>query len=360
MIAALRSGGRPAPVPRFRRFSYSIWPQYVPVAERRRNAARLAGKLAASGRALQPVRIEGRGRKIAQTFWGESWCANLERYSDFANRLPRGRTYVRNGSVIDLQIAAGKVTALVSGSEVYDVEITVQPLAAARWQQLRCDCGGSIDSLVELLQGRFSRGVMDVLCRAGTGMFPEPGQIALSCSCPDSARMCKHVAAVLYGIGARLDAQPELLFVLRQVDHNELIAARVGGVLAASGGDGATELAGEDLGAIFGIELAEAEPAAAAAPRPKQPRARGTGRGQEAAVKAPAKVRRGKRRLPPTIMAAELRRRGVPNHVVQAWLGKGVIEHSGERGVYVRGAGVEALVEDYLARRRRPRMRSRS
>src|SRR6185295_210792 len=175
-----------------------------------------------TGRTTSPVVIDG--RKIARTFWGEAWCDNLEQYSDFSNRLPRGRTYVRNGSVFDLQIAPGRVAALVSGSDLYDVQMTVTPLPRARWSAICRDCSGAIDSLVELLQGHFSTGVMTRLCDQKTGLFPSPKEIRFTCSCPDWASMCKHVAAVLYGIGARLDHQPELLFTLRKVDQQDLIA----------------------------------------------------------------------------------------------------------------------------------------
>lgn len=311
------------------------------------------------------MRIVARGNKMAQTFWGVSWCQNLERYSDFANRLPRGRTYARNGSVIDLQIAPGKVTALVSGSSIYEVEVTVTQLPKARWQKLCADCADYIDSLVELLQGRFSDGVMEVLCRPDTGLFPEPAQIAMRCSCPDWATMCKHVAAVLYGVGARLDDQPELLFELRQVDHTELVSARDGGVAAAATGTAAEELAGEDLGAIFGIELAAATtpkkqgrakkaPAAAAAKpeRTTQPKKttkpKTEARAEADSKRATSARRRSAAAREPWITAAELRQRGVPNHVAQTWLQKGLVTHSGERGIYVRTEGVEALVEEYL------------
>ena len=190
---------------------------YVPLAARRAQAARELAKLRKNGRAMSPVAIEG--RKIARTFWGEAWCDNLERYSDYANRLPRGRTYVRNGSVVDLQVAPGRVTALVSGSAMYEVTVAVGPVAPVRWSAICKDCSGAIDSLVELLQGRFSKGVMTRLCEEKTGLFPSPKEILFTCSCPDWASMCKHVAAVLYGIGARLDHQPELLFALRKVDQ---------------------------------------------------------------------------------------------------------------------------------------------
>src|SRR5947207_2287362 len=202
--------------------SWYEWRPYVPVDARRRQAQRELQKRRANGDSIAPVIIEG--RTIAKSFWGKSWCANLERYSDYANRLPRGRTYVRNGSVIDLQIKKGEVLASVSGSSLYDIKIAIAPVKAARWKSICRDCAGSIDSLVELLQGRLAKGVMDRVCREGDGLFPSPKEIELSCSCPDWADMCKHVAAALYGVGARLDEKPQLLFALRGVDENELLA----------------------------------------------------------------------------------------------------------------------------------------
>ena len=230
---------------------------YVPVTTRRAQAARALAKLQKKGHKMSPVAIEG--RKIARTFWGESWCDNLERYSDYANRLPRGRTYVRNGSVVDLQVGPGSVTALVSGSTMYDVKVTVGPVAPARWRAICHDCSGAIDSLVELLQGRFSKGVMTRLCEEKTGLFPSPREILFTCSCPDWASMCKHVAAVLYGIGARLDRQPELLFTLRKVDQQDLIAT-AGSDLSTKGKRpaGTKVLASDDLSKMFGIEMAPA------------------------------------------------------------------------------------------------------
>jgi len=237
------------------------WKPYVPAAERRRKAARAAARLARRGGAFDPVRPVGRA--IAATFWGRAWCQNLERYSDFANRLPRGRTYVRNGSVIDLRIAAGEVKAKVVGSALYTTTVSIESLPKARWKALGRDCAGSIDSLVELLQGRLSKGVMERICRPETGLFPSPKEIAFECSCPDWAAMCKHVAAVLYGVGARLDAQPELLFTLRRVDASELVA-RAGEDLAFAAKAPAPRkvLDGAKLAEVFGIEMAgDAAPA---------------------------------------------------------------------------------------------------
>ncbi len=233
---------------------YYDWRPYVSVAERRRNAEREMQRLRRKGHPVSPVVIEGRA--IAQTFWGKAWCDNLERYSDYANRLPRGRTYVRNGSVVDLQLAPGKVTAVVSGSELYQVAIKVAPVPKTRWTAICGDCAGAIDSLVELLQGRFSKGVMERICQQKVGLFPSPSEIELSCSCPDWASMCKHLAAVLYGVGARLDQQPELLFKLRQVDETDLIAKAGSGLPLAKAGPSADRvLGGEGLSELFGLEL---------------------------------------------------------------------------------------------------------
>ncbi len=243
---------------------------YVSVGARRAQAARELAKLQKRGRTMSPVVIEG--RTIAETFWGEAWCDNLERYSDFANRLPRGRTYVRNGSVVDLQVGPGSVTALVSGSTMYDVKVTVGPVPRDRWSAICKDCSGAIDSVIELLQGRFSKGVMTRLCEEKTGLFPSPKDILFTCSCPDWASMCKHVAAVLYGIGARLDHQPELLFTLRKVDQQDLIAKAGSGLSKTKGPARAKVLAHDDLSEMFGIEMAPASPKQPAAGKVAPPR----------------------------------------------------------------------------------------
>jgi uncharacterized Zn finger protein len=209
------------------------------------------------GCVVSPVVVEGRA--IARNFWGKAWCDNLERYSDYENRLPRGRTYVRNGSVVDLQIERGKLHAMVSGSEIYHVTIEIGTVAPARWKEICRDCLGSVGSLVELLQGKLSSHVMERVCREVDGLFPSPGEIKMKCSCPDWADMCKHVAAVLYGAGARLDRAPDLLFALRGVDRSELIAS-AGADLPMTRTDVAAEriLDGDDVAALFGIEMAPA------------------------------------------------------------------------------------------------------
>jgi len=289
---------------------YGGWggfPPYVPVAVRKAQAARQVARLKKAGHAVSPVSIAG--RKIATTFWGGAWCDNLEAYSDFANRIPRGRTYVRNGSVIDLQIQPGRVEALVSGSSIYHVAVKVAPVSPARWKAICVQCAGGIDSLVELLQGRFAKGVMAHLCRQGAGLFPAPKEIEFSCSCPDGAYMCKHIAAVLYGVGARLDHQPELLFRLRKVDEQDLVARAAADVpLTRKGPAAGKVLEAAEVAGVFGVEFAPPAPAPASKRRPAAPplhttRPAGTKKAKRPVAGA-AKATKGKKR--PKLTAARV------------------------------------------------------
>lgn len=212
-------------------------------------------KLRKKGIAIAPIeRIPG--RKIASTFWGEAWCGHLEKFSDYANRLPRGRSYVRNGSVCHLEIKPGTIHAYVSGSDLYEVEITIKPMPKGKWDYIRKSCTGQIGSLLELLQGRFSKEVMAVVTDRDDGLFPLPGEITFSCSCPDWAVMCKHVAAVLYGVGARLDTAPAMLFQLRALDHEELLSgeAIAAATAATQVSTGRRRIKG-NLTEVFGFDM---------------------------------------------------------------------------------------------------------
>jgi uncharacterized Zn finger protein len=251
---------------------YGGWAPYVPVAERRRKALLAMEKLRKKGHPVAPVVIAGRA--IAATFWGKAWCDNLEGYHDYENRLPRGRTYVRNGSVVDLQIGPREIKATVSGSSLYHVTVSIGAVVKAQWQSICKDCAGGIDSLVELLQGRFSKGVMERICRQDNGLFPRPSDIRFSCSCPDHASMCKHVAAVLYGVGARLDKQPELLFRLRAVNENELVAHIDQSLpMSKTGPAKGKVLDADDLSSMFGLDMAGADTPPAVVEDAKPPRA---------------------------------------------------------------------------------------
>jgi uncharacterized Zn finger protein len=259
---------------------YGGWKPYVSVAARKKKAELAVAKAKKAGAVLSPI-ASYRGA-IAKTFWGKAWCDNLEHYSDYANRLPRGRTYARNGSVIDLQITAGEVRAQVMGSRLYTVAMTVAACPAKQWRAIGADCSESIDSIVELLQGKFSTAVMERICKPGIGLFPAPKEITFNCSCPDWASMCKHVAAVLYGVGARLDQQPESLFALRRVDASDLVS-QVGAGLPKSRKRPATGKVLDDalVADVFGIEMAEDYPPAKPAAVLKKPSA-----GKVAAKKA--------------------------------------------------------------------------
>jgi uncharacterized Zn finger protein len=284
--------------------SFWEYQPYVPVAARRARAAREVEKIKKK-RAVAPVVVEG--RKIAQSFWGKAWCDNLERYSDFTSRLPRGRTYVRNGSVIDLQIKRGQLRALVSGSEIYQVAIDIGVAAPSRWKAICQDCAGSVGSLVELLQGKLSKNVMERVCRDSDGLFPAPREIKLSCSCPDSADMCKHVAAVLYGVGARLDTAPDLLFTLRGVDRADLIStAGADEQITRQGAASERVLADVDVAALFGLDMV----APAAAPMANQGKTTARSKG-----KTPG---RGVGDSPPTDMTEPSGRRETPEPATRA------------------------------------------
>jgi uncharacterized Zn finger protein len=242
----------------YSRRKYSQWAPYVPVAERRKKALTHIKSITKDGTALNPVVIEG--RTIAKTFWGKAWCENLESYSDFENRLPRGRTYVRNGSVIDLQITKGHVHAKVMGSSLYRVTIQILPMAQGKWDALVKTCAGKIDSLIELLQGKFSDAVMKVLSNQQNGLFPKPHEIEMSCSCPDYAGMCKHIAATLYGVGAALDSQPERLFDLRHVNHLDLVSSVGTGDALTTTHVAVTGIEEKELSSLFGIEIDSGTP----------------------------------------------------------------------------------------------------
>jgi uncharacterized Zn finger protein len=224
------------------------------VQEQRQKAEREQRRLTKLGRKLSPVVIDD--RTIARSFWGKAWCDNLESYRDYEHRLPRGRSYVRNRAVLNLDVTGGQISALVSGSDIYQVEIKIKPLARTHWSRIKSQCAGQVGSLIELLEGRLSERVMRVVTHSSDGLFPKPAEIQMNCSCPDWATMCKHVAAVMYGVGARLDHQPELLFALRKIDHAEIITQAADLEVTRPGSRRKT-IADDALGSVFGINLDE-------------------------------------------------------------------------------------------------------
>jgi uncharacterized Zn finger protein len=331
------------------------------VAERQATAAREALKLAEKGEVLCPVR--SRGRTIASTFWGKAWCTNLEMYSDYANRLPRGRSYLSSGQVLDLRVAKGRVTSRVMGTQLYTVTVSIDRVEPTRWNATVKACAGQVGSMIELLQGKLSKSVMEAVTQPRTGLFPSPAEIHLQCSCPDWASMCKHVAATLYGVGARLDDEPELLFVLRGVDPAALVvdseAARTATDQAkdkALGADAA------ELADLFGIDMVEQDRGAAIDSAPQSGlRRRRAANGDEAKVptaaakatqptveaspKPPtsAKSSRPKRQLAPhqpvvdttLVTKEELDSRDIDDAIRAYWMSAGLLAAGPRKGTWL-------------------------
>lgn len=234
--------------------------EYVTKAERAKMAQNTIEKLKKKGKAeLSPVIITG--NQLAQTWWGKAWNGNLKSYSDYSSRIGRGSSYVRNGAVLDLKIEQGTIKALVQGSvrKPYEVEITIRPLLPEVWEKIRLAGEGKIDSLQELIEGKFPPGLSELFTAQGSGIFPASKEISFYCSCPDRAVMCKHVAAVLYGIGARLDKDPTLFFTLRAVDIHDLISKAIQSktqtMLSKSRAKSRRILDNADIAAMFGVEV---------------------------------------------------------------------------------------------------------
>ena len=246
--------------------SWQYYDDYLDRAAAKANVLREIAKRRKKGEPFRQLDVGSPRGNPARTFWGRAWCENLERYSDYESRLPRGRSYLRQGNVYDLAIEPGEVFAYVTGSEIYEVIVTIDPLDPGKWKALKRATAGQIGNLVALLGGSLGPGVLAAITDAKSGLFPNPKEIRLSCTCPDWADMCKHVAAVLYGVGVQLDQSPELFFTLRGIDHSELIAAATVGAakaatLAKSARAGTGVLAPSELSALFGIEITDPESA---------------------------------------------------------------------------------------------------
>jgi len=204
--------------------------KHVSVANKRKKAEKKLKKLKKENPKVKPIIIANpRARKLAKTWWGNAWNQNLEKYADYDNRIGRGKSYVRHGAILDLQIKKGKVTALVAGSRStpYKVTIEIDKIPLTNLEEIKNTCKNRIDSLQDLLAGNFPQELSDLFTSQFTGLFPLSKEIHFDCSCPDWASMCKHVAATLYGIGVRFDEDPKLFFKLRQVDIKSLIKQAV-------------------------------------------------------------------------------------------------------------------------------------
>ncbi len=229
---------------------------YESVADKKAKALKILNKLKKKNPNISPVVIQG---KLASSWWGKAWINNLERYADYANRIGRGRSYVKNGMVLDLQIVRGQISALVCGSTMkpYEIEIKIDPLSKKNMEELTKLCSNRIDTMEALVAGKFTKELESLLFAKKTGLFPSPNEIHFSCSCPDWAYMCKHVAAVLYGVGARLDADPLLFFTLRDIDSEQFIKKSVEKktelMLKNAGKKSSRSIDEKDINGIFGI-----------------------------------------------------------------------------------------------------------
>ncbi|MBU1055694.1 MAG: hypothetical protein KKC46_17990 [Proteobacteria bacterium] len=239
--------------------SFRYYPRYVSVGEKKEKAQKQLKKLMAKNPNITPVVIEGSA--LATTWWGKSWNRNLERYADYSNRIGRGRSYVRIGAVLDIKINSGKVEAIVQGTRTkpYDVAIKIKEISPLIWNRIKAAASKQLDSLQDLLAGKFPKALGEIFMEKNNGLFPSPEEIEFECSCPDWASMCKHVAATLYAVGARLDKDPGLFFKLRQVEISDLISHvvkdRTNNLLLAA--EKKTERVIEDsaLEDLFGIDM---------------------------------------------------------------------------------------------------------
>lgn len=236
---------------------YDGFPEYISVAEKREKAAKALEKLKKQDPAIEPVIIEG--RTLAKNWWGKAWNKNLESYADYSNRIGRGKSYVKNNAILDLKISKGKVTARVQGSRPrpYEVAIRIETLSGEKWEKITALCNHRLDSLEQLMEGKFPQDLEALFTDKKYGLFPGPKEIHFHCSCPDSASMCKHVAAVMYGIGARLDVNPLLFFELRAMDGQELIRKsmeqKLTSMMKNAGKKSPREIPEQDIANIFGL-----------------------------------------------------------------------------------------------------------
>lgn len=183
------------------------------------------------GHDLKPIVIEG--KTLGRTWWGKAWNQNLESYADYSNRVGRGKTYVRQGMVIHLNIEEAQVFGLVQGRKKapYEILVKIEPSTEDDIKAIGEISRQHVESFESLLHGEFPKELEVLFTRKGFGLFPSPKEIDFYCSCPDHAYMCKHVAAVLYGIGSRLDEDPQLFFTLRQINGINFIKESIDVVL---------------------------------------------------------------------------------------------------------------------------------
>ena len=199
---------------------FNFWGQnYTTVASLKARAARATKTL----KDAEPVIPHPHTRKMCLTWWGQEWCNNLESYADYRSRLERGRRYVRSNTVVDLKIFANQVKAKVQGTDLYEVTVDFAKPKPADIEKIKKLTGNRIANVEMLLKGNFPDELKELFTQNKPGLFPTPEEIKFDCDCLDWADMCKHVAAVMYGIGIRIDADPLQFFKLRGIDIDEFL-----------------------------------------------------------------------------------------------------------------------------------------
>jgi len=177
---------------------------------------------------LPAAKGTGSRRPFGATWWGRAWLEALEHRARLdPNRLARGRSYARRGSVLELTVSPGEVEAVVQGSRVtpYQVTVRIRAFTTAEWDAVLDVVSAQIGRVAALLDGELPPEVVDDVHAAGLGLLPGAGEVLTNCSCPDFAVPCKHSAAVCYLVADALDDDPFSLLLLRGRRRDELLSA---------------------------------------------------------------------------------------------------------------------------------------
>lgn len=177
---------------------------------------------------LPTAKGPGSRRPFGLTWWGKAWVDALEHRARLdPNRLGRGRSYARRGSVLDLRVDPGVVSATVQGSRVtpYEVTVRIRAFSGDEWDAVLDVVSAQIGRVAALLDGELPPEVVDDAQAAGLELLPDAGEVKTACNCPDFAVPCKHSAAVCFLIADALDEDPFVLLLLRGRRRDELMSA---------------------------------------------------------------------------------------------------------------------------------------
>jgi uncharacterized Zn finger protein len=232
--------------------------------------------------------------QFSRTWWGQRFIAALEQFTD-PGRLGRGRSYASGGRILDYTLAKGTVTARVRGSinpyfgvykePIYTTSITIKAISAANWTKVIRRIASRADLVTKLLMNEMPDTIEDVFSELDLHLLPHSERdFVTTCSCPDYANPCKHIAGVYYLLASALDNDPFLMFELRGLSRDDLRTELVRSPL------------GEILASALEAEDVPVEPVASYYTRPSR---------EPAAVRGSHKeFWTGAKRLPPPLTAA--------------------------------------------------------